>query len=202
MDDLEERYLEGVEKEGEILLEGLKGNKSLGELEKEYSKKVKEIRKIYEKSLKKELKKEKENPSTKKSKKDKEKTKEFKAEGVELERGWIEDKKIKTEVNSYNFKRKIKNFFYKISPNKIIYLFHRLKIIKINFFKQINFSFKRTFNKISTKVITILTYIKEGFMKVVSEFKRLFSFFSKQKKKEKTEKQEKDKEEKDGNKNK
>ena len=63
MDNLEEEYTERVEREEEIFLEGLQNRKSLAELEKEYSKKVKEIRRIYEKSLKKELKKGKENAS-------------------------------------------------------------------------------------------------------------------------------------------
>ena len=47
MEDLEEVYSEGLEKEGEIFIEGLQNKKSLAELEKRYSQKVKEIRRIY-----------------------------------------------------------------------------------------------------------------------------------------------------------
>lgn len=185
MGDIEEEYLEGIEKEEELFLEGLKDNKSLAELEEKYSKKVKEIRKIYEKSLKKELYYQKEAKEHKKRENSEEKFKEFKAEGIELEKNKLQKTKILLESTHYKIKRKIRGFFDKIIPGKIIYFLHKIKINLIVIRKTTKSIFNFSINKISNSLNTIWVYVKEGFMKVVSEFKKFFSLFKKKKKQDK-----------------
>ncbi len=185
MSDIEEEYLEGIEKEEELFLEGLKNNKSLAELEERYSKKVKEIRKIYEKSLKKELSYQKEVKERKKRENSEEELKEFKAEGIELEKNKLEKTKIILKSTDYKIRRKIRGFFDRIIPGKIIYFLHKIKINLIVIRKTTKSIFKFLINKISNSLNTIWVYVKEGFVKVVSEFKKFFSLFKKKKKQDK-----------------
>ena len=127
MNDLEEKYTEGVEREGEIFLEGLQNKKDLGQLEKEYSKKVKEIRKVYEKSMKKELQKERESWEIKsKVNFHGKEEKEFRVHNLNLEKNWGEKKQIEVISSSYRLKRKIKNLIYRITPNKLIYIYYKI----------------------------------------------------------------------------
>lgn len=202
MGELEEEYEEGIEREEELFIEGLKNNKSLTELEKQYSKKVKEIRKIYEKSLKKDLYASSEIKSIKKRENTEEKFKEFKAEGVALEKNKIEKAKIKLESANYKVRRKIKNFFDKIIPRKIIYLSHKIRINIKSINKDSKNMLKRLINKLSNSLNTIWTYVKDGFMKVISNIKRILSLFTKKKKQDKKEEDKKKEEIKieDGNK--
>jgi len=182
MGELEEEYEEGIEREEELFLEGLKNNKSLAELEEQYSRKVKEIRRIYEKSLKKELYGSKEIKDIKKKENKKEEPKEFKAEGIILEKNKIEKTKIKLESINYKIRRKLKNFFDKIIPEKVIYLSHKIKINIKNIHKISKSSLKRAINKILSNLNTILIYTKEGFIKVISEIKKIVFLFKRRKK--------------------
>lgn len=191
MSDIEEEYLRGIEREEEIFIEGRKNNKNLSELEKRYSKQVKEIRKAYEKSLKKELRSKKNIKTSKKEEKKEEKIKEFKAEGIELEKNKVEDIKIKLSSKSYRVFRRIKNFIYKITPKKIIYFYHRIRLRIKNIKKHMKNVIKRIFEKTSNRFSIIWTHIKEGFMRVMSIIKKLFSFFKKKKKEKPKEKEDK-----------
>jgi len=120
MRDFEEEYAERIEEEGEILLEGLRNQKSLAELEKEYSKRVKEIRKAYEKSVKKDMLKKEAFQKSEKKEKGKKKEEVFEVEGVKLEKNWLEKKHLKLKLTTYKIKRNLVNFIYKITPKFII----------------------------------------------------------------------------------
>jgi len=202
MGDIEEEYLEGIEKEEELFLEGLKNNKNLAELEEKYSKKVKEIRRIYEKSLKKDLYSKDEIKNLKKKENNVKEVDEFKAKEFELEKNKIEKTKIKLESANYKISRKIKNFFYKFIPNKSIYFVHKLKISLRAIHKTFKIRLKRVITKILNNLNTVWVYIKEGFMKVVSEIKRASLYFKKNKKDNKKEDnaQKEEKKDEDGNK--
>lgn len=200
MNDPEEQYAEGIEREGEIFLEGLQNKKDIGELEKEYSKKVKEIRRIYEKSLRKEL--EKEHNSQKvKNKADLEikEEKEFRVQNLNLEKSWGERKQIEVASSKYRMKRKIKNTLSKILPNFLIYLYYKTKRILKDGFKEVKGFLKRRKEKTLEKIINTFTYIKEGLLIVVSSVKKVLNLLKKKKKEENIKDKEKNKE--DGSKN-
>lgn len=187
MDDLEEKYAENIEKEEEIFLEGLQNKKSLGELEKEYSTKVKELRRIYEKALKKDINKEKE----KEIKKAKDRTRnpekeenEFRVKNLELEDDWKEKKQIEITSWTYRTKRKIKNFIYIITPNYAIYLYYKIKRILNDFFKDIRNIFDNIWENISEILSNILSSIKEGFIKITSDIGKIKNIFKSKSKKD------------------
>lgn len=196
MNDLEEEYRENLEKEGELFLEGLKNKRSLGELEKEYSKKVREIRRIYEKSLKKELEKEK-NSQIKGVKKNiniqEKKEKPFQVESIELNKNWKERKQIEVASSSYKTKRKIKDFIQKALPNYLLYSYYRIKRILKDFFKEVGKKITKIWNNSSEKALNVLSLIKKGFLKIISIMKRLWVFIRKKIKKDKGDKKEEDK---------
>jgi hypothetical protein len=194
MDDLEEVYAENIEKEEEIFLDGLQNKKSLGELEKEYSKKVKEIRRIYEKSLRKDLNEEKE----KEIKKAKEKIKnpemeknEFHTQNLELENNWEEKKQIEVASWEYKTKRRVKNFIQGITPNSFIYTEYKIKRVFGDFFRETREFSEDIWKKISESILNSLSFIKEGFIKIVSDIGKITNLFKrKSKKNEKNEKKE------------
>lgn len=170
MKDIEEFYIEGVEQEGENFLEGLKNGRSLAELEKEYSKKVKEIRKIYEKSFKKELNKEKLVliKSTKTSGLQKHREEKFEPTKFNLEKTQIEREKIKISIGAYNFRRKLKNLIQKITPNRLIFLHYKLiKNVKY-LLKKIGGILEKIWKKCFEKVLNILRSIKSEIFKLNS----------------------------------
>jgi hypothetical protein len=180
MDDLEEQYAENIEKEEEIFLEGIQNRKGLGELEKEYSQKVKEIRRIYEKSLKKNLNEEKEKEIQKAKNKIKipeKEEKEFHVKNLELEENWGEKKQIEIASWEYRTKRKIKNFIKIITPNCIIYLYYKIKRILHDFFKSIGDFLERIWEKISGSILNTLSLIKDGFIKIISDIAKIPNMF-------------------------
>jgi len=167
MKDIEEFYIEGVEKEGETFLDGLNNKKSLAELEKEYSKKVKEIRKIYEKSMKKELEKEKDAliKSAKKKGLQKKEGEKFEPKGFDLNKSWYERKKIEIYIGMYNLKRKLKNSIKIITPNKIIFLYYKLGKNTRYLFKKTRTFLENTWKKFSEKVLNAFNSTKNGIIK-------------------------------------
>jgi hypothetical protein len=186
MEDLEETYAEGIETEEEVFLEGLKNKKSLAELEKQYSKKVKEIRRIYEKSLKKELDKERENLETDNKTKTPEKNeKQFQVQNLNLEKNWWERKKIEISSSEYRIQRKIKYFIQLTIPNYFIFLYYKTERILKDFFNEIRRFFENVWENISEKILNVLSYIKNGFIKITSDMKRIIDKFKRKKKKDK-----------------
>lgn len=201
MGELDDQYAEGIEKENELFLEGLQNKRSLREMEREYSQKVKEIRRIYEKSLKKDLneEKEKEIEKIRNKKKPKEKEeKEFHVRGIELEKNWKEKKRIEVKSWGYRTKRKVKNFIQRAIPNKMIYLHYKTKRILKDFFGDIWEFLSRIFRKVSKRIVNEFSLIKDGFIKMFSDIKNIIKKFrSKKKKGEKNGKTEKNGKEKD-----
>lgn len=179
MNDLEEEYTEKIEREGEIFLEGLQNKRSLKELEKEYSKKVKEIRRIYEKSLRKELEKEK-NKQIKEAKKgvnlEFKEDKEFQVEKLNLEKNWKEKKQIEVTSLGYRFKRRIKGFIKKILPDYLIYMYYKIKRFLKDFFKDLKRITSRIWNKASEKISNTASLIKRGFLKIIYKLIFLWNF--------------------------
>ncbi len=185
MRDLEEQYTEGMEREGEIFLEGLQNKRDIGELEKEYSKKVKEIRRIYEKSLKKELDKERQSQGIKnKINLEGKEEKEFHVQNLKLEKSWGEKKQVEIASSSYMIKRRLKNGVYNLTPNFFIYLYYKTKRIVKDTSKEINNFLERNKERISRKVGEIFSYIKEGFLTVFLGLKKVVKIFKKKEKKE------------------
>jgi hypothetical protein len=187
MEDLEEKYIEGTEREEEIFIEGLQNKKSLAELEKQYSQKVKEIRRIYEKSLRKDLEKQRETPEIKSkiSSQNKEE-KEFHVENIKLEDTWRNKKQVEITSLGYRIKRKINNFIKLITPNYIIYSYYKIIRILKDIFKETREFFEYIWEKISRNILNNLYYIKDGFMKVVLDMKKILEIFKRKgKKKEK-----------------
>jgi hypothetical protein len=188
MEDLEEVYNEGIEKEGEIFIEGLQNKKSLAELEKRYSQKVKEIRRIYERSLKKEL--NKENDKNQKKEKriiKQEDGKEFQVQKLILSKTWEEEKEIEMKSASYRVIRKIKIFIQKITPNYAIYSYYKVKRILGDFYKEIIRFFGRVWDNIYEGISNILSYIKDGFNTILSGIIKITEIFKKKKSKDKEE---------------
>ncbi len=185
MEDFEEIYNEGIEAEGEAFLEGLRNKRNIADLEKEYSKRVKEIRKVYEKSLKKDIIKKEEYHEKKKnsSNRDKEE-KEFKVQELDLEKNWKEKKEIKINSWAYKVKRRIKNTLYTITPSFIIYRYHRFKISWSSFTKDTKNLFKINGEKISSRLLKIITYIKEGLMLIITKIKSITNVFKNKKQKD------------------
>jgi hypothetical protein len=192
MDDLEEVYLEGIEREGEIFIEGLQNKKGLAELEKQYSEKVKEIRRIYEKSFKKELNKEKKTEQNKKKIENQKKDeKEFHVKNLTLDKNWREKEEIEITSFGYKIKRKIRDFIQVIIPNYFIYLYYKIKRNIRDISKEVRDFFDRIMSKVSSKIANIFSYIKDGFFKIVLGIKKIAGVFKKKKPKEK-EKEKKD----------
>lgn len=177
MRDLEEEYAERIEEEGEILLEGLRNQKSLAELEKEYSKRVKEIRKVYEKSVKKEMLKKEVFQKSEKKEESKKKEEVFEVEGVELEKNWLEKKHLKLKLTTYKIKRNLVNFIYKITPKFIIYRYYRNKRVISDFKKEVKGFFRRRKEKISDFVTKLLTHIKKGGSSIKNNLKKIMGVF-------------------------
>jgi|WetSurMetagenome_2_1015567.scaffolds.fasta_scaffold172530_3 hypothetical protein len=187
MDDLEEEYAENIEKEEEIFLDGLQNKKSLGELEKEYSTKVKEIRRIYEKSLKKDLNEEKEREIQKakyKGPKSEKEEKEFHVQNLELEENWNEKKQIEITSLGYRTKRKIKNSFGVMIPNSFVYVYYQIKRILMDFSRELREFFKDVWSKFYGGIVNSLSFIKEGFIKIIYDIEKIGNIFKKRGKKE------------------
>jgi hypothetical protein len=181
MEDLEEKYAEDIEKEEEIFLEGLQNKKTLGELEKEYSKKVKEIRRVYEKLLKKDLndEKEKEIKNVKNKIKNTESNeKEFHVKNLRLEENWLDKKQIEISSWRYKNKRKISNFFGIIMPNYLIYFYYKTKRIFNDIFKDARNIFENIWEKISGIISDALSSIKGGVIKIISSIKKVINGLS------------------------
>jgi len=188
MEDPEEIYIDGVEREGEIFLEGLQNKKSLAELEKQYSQKVKEIRRIYEKSLRKDNNKEKEiNEVKNNTKKPEEEVKEFRVENIKLNKNWKDEKQIEASFLIYKIKRKIKNFIQLITPDYFIYSYYKITRVTKDTFKEIKNIVERVWGKISKNISDILYYIKNGFIKIITDIKNIIDIFKIKNKKEKKE---------------
>jgi hypothetical protein len=187
MDDLEETYSENMEKEEEIFLEGLQNKKSLGELEKEYSQKVKEIRRIYEKSLRKDLNEEKEREIKKAKEKIKgteKEEKEYHVQNLPMDKNWEERKQTEITSWSYRTKRKIKNFIQVATPNFFIYLYYKTKRIVGEFFRGIKEFFGNAWDKISESILNSLSFIKDGFIKIISDMEKIPNIFKRKAKKD------------------
>jgi hypothetical protein len=187
MDDLEEKYAENIEKEEEIFLDGLQNKKSLGELEKEYSTKVKEIRRIYEKSLKKDINEEKEREIQKakyKAPNSEKEEREFHVQNLELEENWNEKKQIEITSWGYRTKRKIKNFFGIIIPNSFLYVYYKIKRILENFSRELKEFLKNICEKFYGGIVNSLSFIKEGFIKIISDIEKIGRLFKRKGKKE------------------
>jgi hypothetical protein len=185
MNDLEEEYTEKIENEEEIFIDGLQNKKNIEGLEKEYSKKVKEIRKIYEKSLKKDLYEEKEREIKKiknRIKTQEKEEKEFHTEGLKLDDGWKEKEEIEIASRGYKLERKIKNFIQKITPNFLLYSYYKLKRSTKDFFRVIGDFFEDNWNKFTENIMNSLSFIKEGFIKIISDLAKIATFFKKKKK--------------------
>jgi hypothetical protein len=188
MDDLEEKYAEDIEREGEIFLDGLQNRKSLGELEKEYSKKVKEIRGIYEKSLKKDLNEERDKEIQKaknKTKSSEKEENEFHVKNLELEENWKERKNI--EFTSWGYRTKIKtnNFIQKIIPRYATYIYYRIKRVLSDFFKDARNLMENIWEKISENVLNSLSFVKEGIIKIITDIGKIQNLFKGNGKKDK-----------------
>jgi hypothetical protein len=185
MNDLEEKYTEGIEREGELFLEGLQNKKDIGQLEKEYSKKVKEIRRIYEKSMRRELQKERESWEIKnKANLQGKEEKEFQVHNLNLEKNWGEKKHIEIISSSYRLKRKIKNTIYKITPNGLMYIYYKIKRIIKDSSKEVRGFLRRKKDKVLERMVKSGVYVKEGFLAVVAGFKIVLNLFRRKKKKE------------------
>ena len=182
MRDFEEEYAERIEEEGEILLEGLRNQKSLAELEKEYSKRVKEIRKAYEKSVKKDMLKKEAFQKSEKKEKGKKKEEVFEVEGVKLEKNWLEKKHLKLKRTTYKIKRNLVNFIYKITPKFIIYRYYRNKRAFSDSKKEVKGFFRRRKEKISVFVTKLLNYIKKGVSSIKNNLKKIIGVFKFRKK--------------------
>ena len=188
MDDLEEKYAEDIEREGEIFLDGLQNRKSLGELEKEYSKKVKEIRGIYEKSLKKDLNEERDKEIQKAKNKTKSSEKEedeFHVKNLELEENWKERKNIEFTSWSYRNRIKTNNFIQKILPKYVIYIYYRIKRVLSDFFKDARNLMENIWEKISENVLNSLSFVKEGIIKIITDIGKIQNIFKGNGKKDK-----------------
>jgi hypothetical protein len=188
MDDLEEKYAEDIEKEEEIFLDGLQNKKSLGELEKEYSKKVKEIRRIYEKSLKKDLNEEKEKEIQKaknKTKNPEKEEKEFHVQNLELDNNWEEKKQIEITSWTYKTKRKLNNFMRIIIPNHMVYMYYKIKRILGDYFKDARNFLENIWENISESILNNLSSIKEGIIKIITDIGKISSIFKTKNKKDK-----------------
>jgi hypothetical protein len=179
MEDPEEIYVNEIEEESERFLEGLQTKKSLGELEKEYSRKVKEIRNIYEKSIKKELEQEAKNLEIKKANLEISEKKPYKAHCLKMEKSWSEKKKIGLISEEYKIERKIKNLIQKYFPKKIIYFFYRSKIIARNFFNKIGLYLEKIKDRIIESIEIIFSGIKKGISNITAGLKKLSNFFKK-----------------------
>ncbi len=194
MRDIEEEYSKDIEKEEEIFREGAKKNKSIAELEKRYSKKVKEIREIYEKSLKKEL---RGSKNIQKQKKDnpKKEVQDLNEREKNVEKDNIGKIRVKFESKIYKIGRKIKNFLYKITPTKIIYIYHKIGALVKNFNKNIKRILKHILNKFVGKLKLIGEFIKNIYFNMMSFLRTLFSKFNRKEKKGKKPKEEGEKNE-------
>lgn len=173
MEDSEEVYANGIEEENEKFLEGLQNKKSLGELEEEYSKKVKEIRNIYEKSIKKELEQEAKNTKVKKIDLEIKKGEPYKAHCLKMEKSWGEKKKIDITCSRYKTERKIKNFYQRFFPKKIIYFFYRSKIVMDNCLSKIGLYLENLKNIIVGVIKIIFSGIKTGILGIASGVKKI-----------------------------
>jgi hypothetical protein len=94
-----------------------------------------------------------------------------------LENSWKEKKEIEINSGGYRIKRKIKNFIQKLTPNFLMYSYYKTKRILKDIFKDVSGFFDRTWQSISDKIIKILSYIKDGFVKIISDIKRIGNGF-------------------------
>jgi hypothetical protein len=124
--ELEEFYENENERKNEKFIEGLKQNKKIKDVEKEYKRKSKEIRKEYKKGFGKKLEEEKKKEFKKISDKTKPKkkinTKEYKVKELNMDLGWKEKTYIKGVSKAYKIKRKVIDLYQENYPEKAIYL--------------------------------------------------------------------------------
>lgn len=179
MQDPEEVYNESLEKEDEEFLKGLEEGKSLDELEKNYVKKTKKLRKKFQSSYGKYLKKHPpESEKTPEEKKEEEETLKgrFKVKPLNLERSWKDEASFKLSSKKFKVKRKANDFFEKITPDFILKIYYKFRKKKRVFFFEFNLFFEKLTLKIKSTMKDISSFFKRisdsivGFLKKISEF--------------------------------
>ena len=183
MGEVDDFYKQEIENADSVFLKSPEINMPRKKAQEEYLKKIGKIRKNYYKKYKKQLANEKKNIKKNEIKEKKEKIKRFKSESVNMNFGFFEKLRIKKSIWMFKQKRKLKNFFFRITPKFLIYSFFKLRKKKnmilgslFDFFEKKKEStkegFKKTFDfikKIFVKIIkipeNILIWIKSKLFK-------------------------------------
>jgi hypothetical protein len=170
MEDIEDYYEEGNEKNNEDFIEELGKKEKIEEVEKKYKDKSKKLRKKYEKEYKNNLeierKKEIEKIKNKTKSKKLTQNEQYESKGLDLELTWKEKVSLSISLISYRFGRKLSDFYEKIVPNRVIYFNYKLKNNSQRIFREIIEFIQETSNIIINSL--------GQFFKAISRFFVLF----------------------------
>lgn len=195
MEAVNDFYKEEMENADSQFLKSPEKNLSQKEAKREYLKRIREIRKEYKKRCENYLLNEKKNIKRKKLKEKKEKFEKFKSESVDISLGFFEKLRVKKVIWLFNKKRKLKNFFHRVTPNFVFYHFFKLekkknKILQnlSDFYKEKEENskneFKKSANLIKGLVIKTTNYIEIFIKKIIP---KILGFKNKEKVKKKKE---------------
>lgn len=167
MEDIEEIYEEGIEKENEEFIEGLKQNKKIKDVEKNYKKDSKELRNKYEKEYRKKLNKEKKQELKKISEKTKPKkrqeTKPYEVKNLDMNLDWKQKARVKGVKKIYKIKRKAIDLYQENYPEKIIYLRYKTQKRTNKTLNSIKKFFTNNFDIVYEEIKGFLKFLKKFF---------------------------------------
>jgi len=200
MEDLESYYDEENEKKEEYFLDKLKKGEKLTQAEKEYLLGTHELRKKYYKYYKQQLRKEKikdfEIIKKKIQAKKKNKTKKIEVKKLDMNLSWFQRKRIRILEWRYRFYRKMHRLFEKFVPEKLIFIFYKIRKKTKRFLISVRECISKIFNSIINFFVLIFSGLKKG-LKWISE--KTTNIFKKENSGKKEEKSKSPGEKKDNN---
>lgn len=162
MGEIEDVYREAVERLDEDFLDKIKKTKDLSGLEAEYLKKLKLLKEKYVKDSYNFLKNQKQGGAIYISSSE-ENFKKFKSSRTSMDFSSSDKKKIEKEIERFRFKRKVRDYFFEITPPKLIYSYY-LFTQKVSLFNE----------TIRDFITDTKTLIKDLFLNIIEGFQNLF----------------------------
>lgn len=189
MEEIDDFYKQEMESADSEYVKVLEKKVLRQKAQEDYLKRLKKIREDYYKKYRNYLLKEKNNITKKELKEKREKFKKFKSESVRLKLNFFEALKIKKAIWLFNHRRKLRSFFYRVTPRFIIYAFFSLRKKKNLLSEYLYEKYEKTRDKFKLGVKNIASSVKDSSTKLNKKInetikKVLSKIFKSKKKKE------------------
>jgi hypothetical protein len=159
MEEIEEFYKEEIEKADSEYLKKLENKLERKQAEEDYREKLKKIREQYSKKYKGYFLEERKKIRKKELKKSKDNFKRLKVEKFDFSFNFTERLRIKKAIETFRLKRKLRKFFYKITPEKLIYVSIKFRKKQKRFFDWVRKVSEKTFERLKEKTIRLFELV-------------------------------------------